>query len=90
VNKELELKVFLAAGRLETLELERDQAEFELLDTLREAIGEGLSLEAAARAANMTHAQLQLRLAHEASTAWPFPDPSHDASGVIPHRVTSS
>ena len=90
MNKEVEFKVFLAAGRLETLELERDQAEFELLDTLREAIGAGLSLEAAARAANMTPAQLQLRLVPAASTACPFPYPPFEDSGEIPHWVTSS
>ncbi len=90
MDKELELKVFLAAGRLETLELERDQAEFELLDTLREAIVAGLSLEAAARAANMTPAQLQLRLTPANSTAWSFPDLSGVNSGEVPHWVTSS
>jgi hypothetical protein len=90
VNNELELKVFLAAGRLETLELERDQAEFELLDTLRAAIGAGLSLDAAARASNMTPAQLQLKLVPEASTIWPFPDPSPENSAEVPHWVTSS
>lgn len=62
MSNELELKVFLAAGQLEKLEMQRDQAEFELLETLSEAIDKGLPAEKAARAANMTLIELLAKL----------------------------
>lgn len=55
---DLELSVFLASAKLETLEMRRDQAEFELHDVLAEAIGNGLRLDAAARAANLTQIEI--------------------------------
>lgn len=58
MNDDLELSVFLAAGRLETLEMERDQAEFEFREALAEAIRAGLPPAVAARAANLTMIEL--------------------------------
>lgn len=58
MNDDLELSVFLAAGRLETLQMQRDQAEFEFRDALAEAIRAGLPANAAARAANLTMIEL--------------------------------
>lgn len=58
MNDDLELTVFLAAGRLETVEMQRDQAEFEFRDALAEAIRAGLPADIAARAANLTMIEL--------------------------------
>lgn len=62
MNETLELKELTAAGRLETVKMQRDQAEIELFETMREAIQNGLPARASARAANMAMVELMPRL----------------------------
>lgn len=91
MNNEFELKVFLAAGRLETLEMERDQAEFEFLDTLCEALDAGLSADAVARAANMKAPELLARLTmHRSASQQPLHLLADDTVPFLPDWEASS